>query len=129
MGRRHNFWIPLLVLLLLSSGCDVAVFLEGGGQLPVGTYDSNLGAGSDRLKLTGRDYVFVSGGAIVIEGSYSTSGDQISLTTSDRSDQCRLALGVATYTYKWDGTRVQFDKVDDSCSYRARLMQQSWVKH
>lgn len=112
-------WIALLM------GC---VAIANDAQIPTGTYISNSGAGTEQLKLAGSDYIVVAGGASVIEGTYSTNGQEITFTTSDVSPHCVTTLANAVYKWSFENNLLTLKLSDDACAYRAALLTQTWLK-
>lgn len=122
-------WLHILALALVSS---ILVSCATGGAasttVPDGTYLSNAGAGSDQFKLSGGNYVIVVNGATVVQGDYTSTSDQLTLTTSDLSASCKTALGPAQYGWTLKSNLLTLNMVKDSCKARSTLLEQTWGK-
>lgn len=121
-------WLHALALVFLLS---ITVSCSTGGStptIPEGTYLSNAGAGNEQLKLSGGNYVIVVNGATYVQGAYTSTSDQLTLTTSDASASCRTSLGPAQYRWTLKSNLLTLNMDKDSCEARATLLQQTWGK-
>ncbi len=122
-------WLRVLALAFISSTL-VSCATGGAVQttIPNGTYLSNAGAGNDQLKLSGGSYVIVVNGASYVQGDYTSTSDQLTLTTADLSESCTTALGPAQYHWTLKSNLLTLTKDKDSCVARATLLEQTWGK-
>ncbi len=122
-------WLHVLALAFTVS---MLVSCAPGGAAPTtipnGTYLSNAGAGNDQLKLSSGSYVIVVNGATYVQGDYTSTSDQLTLTTSDVSASCTPALGPAQYGWSLKSNLLTLNMVKDSCKARATLLEQTWGK-
>ncbi len=122
-------WLYFSALALISS-ILVSCAVGGAAQttIPNGTYLSNAGAGNDQLKLSSGTYVIVVNGATYVQGEYTSTGDQLTLTTSDVSARCATSLAPAQYRWTLKGDLLTLNMDKDSCEARATLLEQTWGK-
>lgn len=120
-------WKVLALVFILSLTVSTAM---GAAEttIPNGTYLSNSGAGNDELKLSGGSYVIAVNGAAYVQGTYASTSDQLTLTTSDLSERCTTSLGTAQYRWALKGNLLTLTKDEDSCPARATLLEQTWAK-
>ncbi len=118
--------LALAFILSLIVSCTTA----GASQttIPNGTYLSNSGAGNDQLKLSSGSYVIVVNNATVVQGAYTSTSDELTLTTSDVSTNCKTALGPAQYGWTLKSNLLTLNMIKDSCKARATLLEQTWGK-
>lgn len=122
-------WLHVFALAFILS-IMVSCAAGGGAQstIPNGTYLSNAGAGQDQLKLAGGSYVIVVNGATYVQGEYTSTSDQLTLTTSDLSTVCTASLGPAQYRWTLKGNLLTLNQDKDGCKARATLLEQTWGK-
>ena len=96
---RIPFVAGVVLLALLLGGC--ATSTSAPTTIPEGTYYGNSGASSDQLKLSGGSYLVVVQGASVVEGSYTSTNREVTLTTGPTSAVCLTALKPATYRWNF----------------------------
>lgn len=117
--------IALAACVLAMAACGV---LPGGaGEIPSGTYISNSGAGNNQLKLSAGSYLIVVDGASYEQGSYSSTGSQLTLTAADSSVTCAGAIGPAVYDWNSNNNLLTLKKEKDDCAMRAQLLEQTWA--
>ncbi len=127
-----TFWLHILALALAMSAlvaCGESTQVRGQATtIPTGTYYSNSGAGKEQLKLSGDTYLIVVNGASYVEGAYTSTSDQLTLTTSDRSAVCNATVGTAQYSWTMSGNLLTLNKMKDNCATRGELLDQTWGK-
>ena len=124
---RKNLPVAFVLGLVLV-GLSACGNLFSDAPIPTGTYISNSGAGNQELKLSGSDYLLVVGGASTVEGSYTSSRNELTLTTSDLSAFCKGTRTNATYKWSLDSNLLTLKLGQDDCSYRAGILEQTWAK-
>ncbi len=116
----HALALALLVSILVSCG--------GPTTIPTGTYLSNSGRGSEQLKLSGTTYVIVVAGASYVQGDYTSTSRDLTLTTSGLSVRCRISVAPAQYRWDIQGSLLTLKMSRDTCKERADLLEQTWGK-
>lgn len=90
------------------------------GAFPIGAYESTASLNDQGpVTLTYKDdgtRTIEQGGALVVTGTYTVDGDQITLS----DPYCKKFEGQesASYTWTWDGSTMAMTTTDDACSSR-----------
>ena len=105
----------------------VGSLVFAASSFPVGAYHSG---GYTLLFEKSGKFRYLKGDRLMVEGEYSTKGNDISFTDQRGVDAC-LGPGRDTGRYRWKGDEdaLSFRKIDDSCDDRTRgLAGQEWKR-
>lgn len=110
----------LLESLVLSTA------LAATAAFPIGDYE----AGGIVVSFAGDGHFRgTQAGKLMVEGTYTTKGDQIMFTDASGEIACPSDQ-IGTYTWRIDGSKLTLAKVDDACDGRSGdLVAQAWQKH
>jgi hypothetical protein len=102
-----------------------APFAQAAG-FPNGTYTSS------EYSLTFADHGKVQlkkADEVVLNGTWTSAGDKITLTDVDGSYACAAPHATGTYGWKAEGGGVKFTKQNDQCNERAQALDgQTWKR-
>jgi META domain len=110
--------------------CSAMLFVTSfafGAAFPTGTFVIAGGQATVRFGADGRFHV--AAGSDSVDGTYSATGDQITLTDVSGTMACADTMKVGQYKWSYADNAITFTKVKDVCDERSGdLTAQPWKK-
>jgi hypothetical protein len=127
---KHQELLRSFGQMTLATGLTLALVPAFASDLPAGTYSVDGAKPALTFDAKGRFHV-EQDGKMVVEGKYSTQGDQIQFTDNSGPWACtKDGEKTGTYQWKYDNKVLTLSKVADACTDRAgSLAAVKWKLH
>ena len=102
---------------------------QQGSELTAGTYSSMANDGVKwSMKFDDNGAITITtDGTLAVEGTYTVIGDVLEFSDAGGPWACTGDLKIGTYTWKLEGKKLTFTKVEDKCEGRENaLTSQGW---